>query len=192
MRNLSHHTLQILLAFIVLVPAWLLSACTTMDDAGSIEPVTRESPTAETVDPTAPPTPSPSGAIEQVELLIPKESYKIGEPVPVTITNHLDEDVFYVAAFLRIEGAKRIPLLETILEEVVPPQKLSAGDSTSGIWDQIAWWAPEKEGNERFTTFSDERQVPPGQYQMAVEYAFTEEAINQDPNIVYSQVFTIE
>jgi len=53
-------------------------------------------------------------------------------------------------------------------------------------------WAPEKEGNERFSTCSDERQVPPGQYQMAVLYAFTEEAINQDPYTVYSQVFTIE
>lgn len=178
-----------------LLVLWLFSACTVSEDFGTVEPAAQERPTSSATE-TAPAllaTASPaSRGANQIVLAIPQETYPIGEPVPFTITNHLDRDIFYVTGFFRIEGARQIPLRETILEEVVPPLKLAAGETIGGAWDQISLWAPEKEGIERFTGISVERQVPPGQYQLGVSYAFTEDALNQGADIVYSQVFTIE
>jgi hypothetical protein len=126
-----------------------------------------------------------------VTVSVSKVLYEIGEPVPVTITNHLDRDIFYDLVVVRIEDGMRIRLVETITEEVIPPVRLAAGETVSGAWDQVSWWAPEKEGIERFIHWTEESQVPPGPYQWVLMYGFTEEAAMRDPITVYSQAFTL-
>lgn len=181
-----------------LYTCFLLSACTTAGDLATVEgespTATVESPTLQISDTATPDTSlsTPSADTEQVELLVSKEVYQLGEPVPITITNHLNRDIFYDTAVFRIEDGKRIPLVRTITEEEIPPRRLSAGESTSGAWDQVRWWAPEKEGIERFIMWSEESQVPPGPYQWGLMYVFTKESAMFDPITIYSQMFTIE
>ena len=194
MRNSSSQTFLTLLTLILASTSWPFSACTPTVGEETQEPIAVESPSLQISDTATPDTPpsTPSADTEQAELLVSKEVYQLGEPVPITITNHLNRDIFYATTVFRIEDGKRIRLVETITEEEIPPRRLSAGESISGAWDQVRWWAPEKEGIERFIMWSEESQVPPGPYQWGLMYGLTKESAVFDPITIYSQVFLIE
>lgn len=189
MRRLRRETVTVMA---VVIAALLVAGCSSV----ATEPGVQE--TAVVIETTPAPAtvvePVPSTeptAAAAVTVSVSKMLYEIGEPVPVTVTNHLARDIFYDLVVARIEDGMRFRLVETIVEEVIPPVRLAAGETVSGAWYQVLWWAPEKEGIERFTDWTEEGQVPPGPYQWGLMYGFTEEAAMRDPITVYSQVFTI-
>jgi hypothetical protein len=175
----------------VVVAALLVAGCGGAGTEPEVQETAVVMGTSPTPVATAESMPAAEPADAAVTVSVSKTLYEIGELVPVTVTNHLDSDIFYDVIVVRIEEGMRIRLVETITEEVIPPVRLSAGETVRGAWDQIAFWAPEKEGVQRFVDWSEESQVPPGPYQWGLMYGFTEEEAVRDAITVYSQAFTI-
>lgn len=105
--------------------------------------------------------------------------YALGEPVAITITNGSEETIYTYAnrgepSVWWVNGNEIRPLVMRIDEEWIPARPLPPGESKFLTWDQTAWQDPEQAGRGRFASPVILRPVPPGTYQMRVDYFLTD------------------
>lgn len=137
--------------------------------------------------------------LDLIYLSMSKDTYNIGEAVKFTITNHSDVIIYFTYGCSRpqvykIEDRKSIPLIVNITEEVPPTGLLKPNQTKNCSWDQIAWQDSSLQGTKRYQNYIEMTQVPPGEFQLRLDYFFDESDIfsNEKAETTWSPSFGIE
>jgi hypothetical protein len=141
---------------------------------------------APSTEPTAMAFPQDSG---QVEVVVSKEVYGVGEVISYTIVNHSDTPIYYRYTgcghpyIVQWVGDEEVVLAINILDVEPYLENIEPGGSVACTWDQTF----------HYTAGSDS-DVQGHRYQVRFWYAFTEEEVNVPGGqlMAVSQVFTIE
>jgi hypothetical protein len=134
------------------------------------------------------PSPLPSEA-GQVEVVVPKNVYEVGEDILYTIINHSDKPIYYRYSgcdhpfIVQWVDDEEVFLAINILDVEPSLRDIEPGGSLSCGWDQTfhftAGASPDVQGHR---------------YQVRFAYAFTQEDVDVPGGqlVARSQVFTIE
>lgn len=193
---------------VVFIVAALFTGCLPTDSTTAEDSVTVESETVEFVETptveasetsTSPATvvavsPSPSSfpsplppETGQVEVVVPKNVYEVGEDILYTIINHSDKPIYYRYSgcdfpfIVQWVDDEEVVLVTNILEYEPRIKDIEPGGSLVCGWDQT------------FYNGRGDPEVQNHRYQVRFWYAFTEEDVDVPGGLMaHSQVFTIE